>query len=154
MNKKILLLIILILCAGLLVGFGKKTVELLNDKPLINLDLAIHDAEVGNEGSEGEEETALAEEDKEETSKTQQIVVETQVIQPRTYKVSVRSTNIKYDGAICKDVEDLKSRIIKDYKNGDKVILIDDYAESHVYRDVLSILDELKQNMNLEYGEQ
>ena len=153
--KKTLYLIILVLCTGLLVGFGKKIVDLRDNKPLIDLNKAIHEAPIGQEGNEGAVDNETEEEYKDdfaEVNENHVVVTPTNILS--IYKVSIRNTTIKYGDLDCVDAQELKEKLQQEYKIGDKVILVDDYAESHVYKEVLAVLDELVQTIGLEYGEQ
>lgn len=140
-NRRITITL-LALCVLLLVGFGKKTVELLNNTLLIDLDKAIVLSSVGTEGNRD------ADSDLEETDEGSVAPVKTQVL-----VITIRDTQIKYGRTVVADASKLKELLVNDIKTGDSVRLVDDYAEAHVYRDVLGLLDELSGNIGFTYSE-
>ena len=129
--KKIILILLVILSVLVLSGWGKKSVELLNNTLLIDLDKAIKDAPIENHPFQESE--ALQEEKK--------------------ITITIRDTKITYNDRVYSSVEecDLENKIKAENKNGIyHVQLVDDYAEAHVYREVLAILRELNKTAGIE----
>ena len=58
-------------------------------------------------------------------------------------EIKIRDTQISLDGTTVKDAKALRSELEKRFKDGGTAVLTDDWAEAHVYRDVMLILDEL-----------
>ena len=157
-NKKPIIILLLTLCIFLLTGWGKKAAELLNDSLLIDLNQAIKESSIGNQGN------TLAVEDKETESddimKDNQTVNippdESMILQEEKkapYIITIRDMTITYDNNVCNGIDVLKTKIIGDCSNGaGSVYLVDDYAESHVYNEVLTILAQLHETIGLEYG--
>lgn len=152
MNKKAILFA-LIFSGGLLVGFGKNSVELLSDKPLINLDLAIQNTSIGNGGNAGLEGDDKDDKIEDDSSKENNGVVAPPTIRSRTYRISIRNTSVNYQGILYTDMEKLRDDILSVYKSDDVIILFDDFAEAHAYKKVLEILDELSQSDGIHYEE-
>lgn len=157
-NKKLIIILLLTLCMLLLTGWGKKAAELLNDTLLIDLNQAIKESSIGNQGN------TLATEDKE--TESDDIMKDNQTVNIPTnepmilqeekkgpYIIAIRDMTITYDSSICSGIDVLKSKIISDCSNGTgSVYLMDDYAEAHVYNDVLAILEQLHETIGLEYN--
>lgn len=119
----------------LLLGFGTKSVELLNNSLLIDLDKAISLSSIGNEGNEDNS------------------FENVEPVKAKTYVISIRDTRIKFGGEVIADASVLKERLAKNFSSGDSVRLVDDFAEAHVYREVLGVLDELSQSEGFTYSE-
>lgn len=153
--KKTIIVLCLMLCLFLLVGFGKKAVELLNNTPLIDLSKAIKEAPIGVEDntlpSDEKETESMDITDSQEESSTD-IGSTIPHEEKESYIISIRDTKITYRDSICKDANDLKDKIIRDCSNGGgSVTLKDDYAETHVYNEVLAILEDLDKDIGLKY---
>lgn len=138
---------ILIVAFGmlLLVGFGKKSVELLNNSLLVDLDSAIVLSPIGTEGNEDASNLESAP----ETEDTGAIAP----IKAKTLVITIRDTQIKYGKTVVSDASRLKELLVEDIQKGDSVRLVDDYAEAHVYRDVLGLLEEMSGNEGFTYSE-
>lgn len=129
---------LMILCMILLAGWGKRAVELLNNTPLIDLSKAIKEAPIGNPGGSLSLEESRAPLPVQEKEKKQ-------------YRIKIKDTTITYKNRVC-DMDDLKDKIIHDCGSQEaEIYLEDDYAEAHVYREVLAMLKELKESIGLEY---
>lgn len=154
--KKMIAALLFMACLFFLTGWGEKAVELLDDTPLIVLKEAIKDAPIGKQGNtlkleELETESEEVSLDNQDTGVSSK---ESMVLQSnKTHNIEIRDKRITYDGKVCKDVDDLKSKIINDCSNGtDSVYLVDNYAETQTYHEVLIILEQLHESMKLEYN--
>lgn len=153
MKKKYTILLLTIFSFMFLVGWGKKSVELLNDKKLIDLNIAIErcipgadapdDNDISNEENENNNDvsTKVIPDDKEDIEE-----------KDRTLVISVRNRTITYANVEYINMDKLKERIRQD--NGERVTfkLVDDFAEAHVYKEVMSILAELEAEFGLKYS--
>ena len=157
MKKKYTILFV-IFSLMLLAGWGKKNVELLNDKKLIDLDAAIgicipgadaaqasdnvvNQSDAENEEHNEENMTAeIALDDKERIDEEKQVRV-----------IKIRAREIVYE-TVETDIDELKNKLKQD--NGKNVTfkLVDDFAEAHVYKEVKSMLSELEQEIGLKYS--
>lgn len=155
--RKIRIVLLLVLSILILSGWGEKSVELLNDKPLIDLNKAIKEVPLGKQGNiltiKGYEESSkevTIENQKENSAKDKSEVSQNKI----EYKIIIQDTTIYYNGSQDIDIETLKNKINNDCNNMEiKISLIDKYAESHVYKEVLAILEQLHKENNLEYQE-
>jgi len=153
--KKGLLVAMLLTSTVLLAGWGKKSVELLNKAKLIDLGLAIVPAAYGQEGNtaneegekNGEDSSQVSDEDKNQTQQPDKLGQK-----DANHTIAVRDERILYNGKVCKDVAALKSVLVRNYKAKDYVYVIDDFAEAHVYRQILDMLEGLASSMQLMYG--
>lgn len=141
----------MILSLLLLVGWGKKNVELLNDKKLIDLNVAIGLCMPGADTLDSRKDTTHTDEPEDEKSQTYRDSTEDE---EKTIVIRIRGQKVTYDSVWWNEPDRLEDRIREDY--GDKVLfrIVDDYAESHVYRRVKGILSELKSEIGLVYTEE
>ena len=149
MKKKYLLTIIIICSAVFLASWGKKDVKLLNDTKLIDLDAAIEKC-ISGANSAKEPETSDSASDyssveKEPNDETLSEDIEKVIV------ITVRNQTITYNKEKYTDLNKLKAKIVQD--NGEYVSfrLVDDFAEAHVYKEVLSILSDLEEEIGLNY---
>lgn len=134
----------LFLAAVLLVAWKVKPVELIDDKLLIDLDTAIVEAGWGQEGNPSDnpddpKQDGEQEEDKENTGTTQKPNPDQKAI-----TVSVKGEKIIMDGGIMEDVVALQSQLTVALGKNATVVLEDNYAEAHVYKDVLKLLQDMQ----------
>ncbi len=150
-----------------LAGWGKKNVELLNDKKLIDLSAALGNCILGAED-------LLPEEDKTHNQATPVPSVRptatpkatvtprptavptrkptpTQSPQPEIFYISIRDQEITYHYEPCSDLDILRTQITRDHGELVSFRLIDNYAEAHVYRRVMGMLEELRNEIGLRY---
>ena len=157
MKQKYLVMFIMICSLVLLAGWGKKEVKLLNDdtenNKLINLDKAIKESIPGvnsAEESETSDSTSVASDEKvlSGAASNDENSLEDK---ERIIVITVREKTITYDTEEYTDLNKLKAKIIQD--NGEQVSfrLVDDFAESHIYKEVLSILSNLEAEIGLNY---
>ena len=142
-------------CVFLLTGWGKKAVESLNDTPLIDLDKAIKETPIGSQGNTFEFEEMENNDDIVDSQAINSPETEDAIIQVEDekvlYTIEIRDETIKYNNSIC-SIDNLESKIKSDCFDGEgKVQLIDDFAEMHVYNEVITILEHLKETIGLEY---
>ena len=153
MKKKYWAALMLLCSLVFLVGWGKKKVELLNDKKLIDLNAAIERCIPGANSSERPENAVSASDDSLEEALTQAVLTEDHSAEEteRIIIITVRDQTVTYDAETYTDLSMLKARIIRD--NGEHVSfrLVDDFAEAHVYKEVLSILGDLEAETGLNY---
>lgn len=149
MKEKFKLFILMFFFLLFLCGWGKKKVELLNDKKLIDLNIAIEICKPGADGldnqintdNDNETEDTKLQNDKDNIEDHQKIVI-----------ISIENQIITYN-SVEYTVDSLKNKIQQDYS--DKVLfkVEDNFAEAHVYKDVIEILSELESEIGLVYTE-
>jgi hypothetical protein len=141
--KKSIKIIFLLVTVIALCSWGEKAVELLDSRKLIDLDKAIDIATPGG--------AAIFEDDQNDTD-TEQTGSQNQ--SSKILVVTVRDEQITYNQKSVSDVKELAKKVSMDLKDGMKISLVDDYAEAHVYRDVLKALKEIRseQNFDLSFG--
>ena len=130
----------------LLVGWAQKTVRLLDNKRLIDLDSMISEAPLGQQGSGGNDGTVSGNLTEEENDSQQN--------NKKTFEVVVQGDKITYRGdsyLVASGDDDpalLQYMITKDLATnpGIRIHLIDDWAEAHTYRKVDNILMELEES--------
>lgn len=136
-KKRIFLIMVAVLCCHtVLCGFGitPDIAELKVTKPFIDLDLMVKDS-VGTSG---------AEEIKTEETET----VPAPTTSPGTdikesdgeIRIEVWQDRIKLDGVWCSNFDDFTSKFDSKYNKGRRptVYLVDNYADSKMYKDVLA----------------
>lgn len=155
--RKIRIVLLLVLSIFILSGWGEKSVELLNDKPLIDLNKAIKEVPLGKQGNtltikgyeKSSEEVTIGNQN-ENSAKEKSEVSQDKI----EYQIIIQDTTIHYNGNKYTDMETVKNKINSDCNNMKiKICLIDKYAESHVYKEILAILEQLHKENNLEYQE-
>lgn len=153
--KKRIAVGLLIFSVGLLAGWGKAAVELLNDTLLIDLDKAIKEAPIGKQGNtftikESEAEREAIVDNQTVNASKKKIPVSPEKKKER-YIIKIKDTTITYKNSRY-TADTLKEKLIRDCSNGAaSIYLQDDYAEAHVYRNVLAILEQLEETIGLEY---
>lgn len=153
MKRKIRLLFLVLFSLLFLVGFGKKSVELLSDKKLIDLNAAIAYCLPGADSATQEEgKTPLEPSVTPRPSATPRpTVIPTIKPQPRTVIISVRERVITYNSGEKIKLIMLEDRIRKDSRYVAGFQLVDDYAEAHVYREIIGILEKLEEELGISY---
>lgn len=147
----------LILLAGVatmfLIGWGEKKIELLDDKKLIDLSKAIEYAKPGGDWQENSDNREQqnnednAETDSRETDEQESVEEKDQII-----VISIRDEEITYDGTKLDDITELKQMIERDYKENVSFRLVDDWAETHIYKAALQILSNLHAEIGITYS--
>lgn len=151
-NRKqtILLCTIALFVAAILVGWKIKPVELLDNKPLIDLNSAIQEPSWGKEGStdnnldETPQEENISEISDSEAANTVQPVAE----EKEYLVVTIHGEEILLNGGIVKDIQVLRDRLLQQYSENMIVSLEDDYAEAHLYKEVRDMLKQLEQEVD------
>ena len=163
MKRKYKLLLLLFFLLLFLVGWGKKSVELLNDKKLIDLNAAlgicIPGAEelVSNNGkvTVAPRPTATPRPTvtprPTATPKPTATPTPTEAPKPRTIIIRVRDQKITYDSEEWKEVDNLEEQIRQDHGDLISFRLVDDFAEAHAYRRIMAILEELEAEIGIRY---
>lgn len=173
MKRKGKLLLLLALVLLVLAGWGQKKVELLSDKKLIDLSAAIGNCMLGAEEltpDEGKDTPNPSATPVPMTSVTPKPTVTprptstptsmpaptihpkpTLPPKPKTYAVSVRDQVVAYKNTEWTDLDSFTEQLQKDCNEWTTFRLIDDYAEAHVYRKLLKILNELEAEIGLRY---
>ena len=143
MKRRRKLLLPLCLMVLLLTGFGlSPVVELLDDAPMIDLGAAIKEAQYGQSGHESHEEGDSQVIPPEEEGKNKIITIKVRGEEVRLEKDQLFSLSPLYD------------RVYKKYKPGDIIYLVDDFADSSRYKEVLAILEKLEAEKGCQYSEQ
>lgn len=154
MKKKIKVLAIILLSMIFLVGWGKKAVELLDDKKLIDLSKAIEYAKPGGETQKSE--LANEDSDKEETEETSQESSKTDIENieegEKIIVISIRDQVITYDGKSVDSVDQLEKLLRRDYKDNVFFSLVDDWAEAHQYKAIVKMMKALHSEIGLAFS--
>ncbi len=138
-RKKILLFLLVFACLTLFTGWAVKTVELLNENPpLIDLNAAIQEAKFGKNGNE-------AYQDGEDPEKPADSV-------GKTITITVKGEGVWLEEHRFFSLDSLNTRLVGNYKTGDAIILKDDYAEAHFYKEILSMLEKLNSERGFIYS--
>ena len=158
------------LAVGLLLfaGWGQKKVELLNDKKLIDLNAAIGTCTLGAEDLIPDEGDNTQDTNTPATAPVMSITPNptpritptprptsqpkpSLPAKPRTLDISIRDVQVTYHHVPWPDLEILKAQLQKDHDEWTTFRLVDDFAEAHVYRQMLEILNELEGEIGLRY---
>lgn len=169
MKRKYKLVLLMIFSLLLLAGWGKKSVELLNDKKLIDLNVALGNCILGAEDLIQDEGNQTQNPENPATPKPtmtprptatpRPIVtprptatpVPTEAPKPRTIVIVVRDQKITYDSKERLEASKLKEQIQMDHGELVSFRLVDDFAEAHVYRKIMAILAELQEEIGIRY---
>ena len=173
MKRKGKLFLLLTVSLLVLAGWGQKKVELLSDKKLIDLSAAIGNCTLGAEDlipDEGKDATTPLTTPVPMTSVTPKPTVTprptstptsmpaptihprpTLPPKPRTYDIRVRDQVVTYKNETWPDLDIFTDQIQKDCNEWTTFRLTDDYAEAHVYRKLIEILNELEAENGLRY---
>lgn len=138
-----------IILSLVLVGFGANTVTLLRRSKVIDLHKAIEFAKPG--GDEGQQTDTTAKDNPDSKDDSEQEMVETQS-GPVRVKIIVSGKTIKIDGTIVQNSDAVESKLREIFRVNNTYELIDDYAESHVYKDVIGVLEKLNTDIGLVYS--
>lgn len=132
-----------IITSFVLVGFGANTVTLLRKSKVIDLQRAIELAKPG--GDEGKQADTTAIDNPESASIEEQAGL-------KTVRIIVSGKTIKIDGAIVNSPDLVEGKIREIFKVENTYELLDDYAEAHVYKDVIHVLEKLNTDIGLKYS--
>ena len=138
------------------VGFGSKKVELWEETPLIDLDTAIKNADAGRQGNpEPYGEETEEEPERNDDPKTEQQTVRDEKIKNNTseeiYRVIVHGETVKFEDESLTEIEKLEDLIEEKCTDKSRIILEDDYAETHVYHKVWKAIEEQKQSIGFDF---
>lgn len=147
MKKKTGLLILLIVVFLIMVGFGKKEVSLLHTSEIIDLKKAIELARPG--GDEGEQNDTTAKDNTE--SGDSDSIEEPEQQMPSDIKIIVSGKTINVDGRTVRDADEIEGIVRQTFKTDITYELIDNYAESHIYKEVMAVLERLKTEIGIHY---
>ena len=141
------------------IGATKKSVELMTNSSLIDLNKAITKAEPGTGGQSISENNSQPMNNS--VSANNQIPVEIEEdntaesvsdnVGSSSVTISVRDTTIKLDGTVVSNPDKLKMMILEKYASGISITLVDDYAKASVFREVIGILTQLKETGNYDF---
>lgn len=172
MKSKGKLLFFLAGCLFILAGWSQKKVELLNDKKLIDLNLAIGKCTLGaedlisTEGDNAQETNSPTTAPKPVLSVTPKPTqgltptprptatpkpTQPPLLKPRTLNITIRDQQVTYNNVVWTDLEILRAQLQKDHDERTTFRLVDDFAEAHAYRQMLEILNELETEIGLRY---
>lgn len=147
-GKKRIMLLLLLCATGVLVAWKIKPVELIDDKFLIDLDVAIQDADWGQEDS-SEDESNHSSEDNQNPDMNP-------VKQPEEkaeITVLIRGERCYLNNVDMKTMSALEKYLSQRCSEETRVYLVDDYAEAHVYRQVHEYLRQLQAETAFEISE-
>ncbi len=167
MKKRRKLILLALVSLLVLAGWGQKKVELLSDKKLIDLSAAIGNCTLGAddmtpddgtstqnpEGQEGAAPTATPTPGitPRPTAKPTTSLQPTVKPADRTIIISVRDEEILYDLRSVDDMEMLEKRITIEHTDHVTFKLVDNYAEAHVFRSVMKLLEKLEAELGVRY---
>ena len=170
MKRRGKLLLFLAVSLLVLVGWSQKKIELLNDKKLIDLNLAIGKCTLGAEDLIPDEGDSTQDSNNSATVPGPVMSVTPKPTQgltptpkpttqpkpslpakPRTLDISIRDMQVTYNHVPWPDLEILKAQLQKDHDERTTFRLVDDFAEAHVYKQMLEILNELETKIGLRY---
>jgi hypothetical protein len=166
MKKRRKLFLLLAVSLLVLAGWGQKKVELLSDKKLIDLSVAIGNCTLGAEDlipDEGDNTqdpnspTATPGPAPTVTPKVSPTPWPTDApkptlpAKPRVQDISVRDQVVTYNYVPWPKLDILAEQLRRDHNEWTTFRLIDDFAEAHVYRQMLEILNELEAEIGLSY---
>lgn len=162
MKRKYKCLLLVLLSLLVLAGWGKKRVELLSNKKLIDLEAAIQICLPGADSSEQEsgdktekpaKATVTPKPTVKPTSTPKPTVTPgpTEAPKPRAIVISVREYKITYASTAMEDIDMLRERILLDNDAFVTFRLVDDFAEAHAYREIIALLDELETEAGIHY---
>ena len=176
MKRKHSLLLLLLLSLLLLAGWGKKQVELLNDEKLIDLDKAIQICLLGSDSPAAPENPHITEGAKvSATPKPTRMPIKPSVTPsptagpsatprptatpkptvtpaPKTVVISVKGREVTYDSVVLEEADEIRERIGQDHAGHISFRLVDNFAEAHVYRQLMAILEEMKTKIGIRYS--
>ncbi len=135
-----LLAVMLLIC-----GFATDPVDLLKDH-LIDLDKAIELAQWGT----GEEDVSEEEDEDETEAEPAGGAAEEEDPTPPSVMIRIRGKQIFIEGAEC-GAGELEEKIRSVCSGDERVLLHDDYAEAHVYRNADAILAGLSDEIGFTY---
>ena len=149
-TKKCFLLFAISLLA--LAGWSRKKVELLSDKKLIDLSAAIGKCTLGAEKLMPDMSiTPKPTSQITPTPHPTNVPKPSLPPKPRTLDIRIRDMQVTYNHEAWTDLEILKAQLQKDHDEWTTFRLVDDFAEAHVYRQMLGILNELETEIGLRY---
>lgn len=134
-QKKKIIFAALVFAAVLLIGWKVKPVELIDNKLLIDLDTAIVEADWGQEGNPGE---SIQNPNPEEGD---------------SIHITVWGEEILLNGEKVKDASVLQSYLSVKIKENSAVVLEDNYAEAHVYKEIYNLLDTMQTTTRFKLSE-
>lgn len=154
-KNSILICIISLSTASILIGWKIKPVELVDNKLLIDLDSVIHESSWGQEGfpdNISDNETSEEPKEKDIDSK---IPHDTDLsnMEKNTLSISIQGEKIILDDLEIKDVETLKNILSQKIDKTVSISLEDDYAESHLYKKVYQMIEQLQSENIFEFNE-
>lgn len=146
MNKKKQIAVFIILALLMVIGgWGKKKIELMTDGKLIDLEKAIPMSHIGDESANADNQTSGAEDAEQHKS-----TFEVSAVSTKTYKIRIHGTSIFFEGNEC-SIDELSKQLNAVCVTGDKIKLLDDYAETHIYHEVEDILKEKSDAIGIYY---
>ncbi len=161
MTKRLALMALMAFPLLFLAGWGKKEVSLLDDKKLIDLDKAIElcipgaDSPENTDGNPDGDSTSSEMADSGDGTNASNISENANMEDSKKiHIIRVIETMAIYDEGKSPytNMDELRERIKRDNGKNTAFRLVDDYAEAHVYREVMKILAELKEEVGLEYS--
>ena len=164
MKKKGKLFLLLAVSLLVLAGWGQKKVELLSDKKLIDLSVAIGNCTLGAEdlipdegdntrdpngptATPGPAPSVTPRPTPQPGGSSQPIIVPNAKI----IIISIQDEEILYDLRRVEDMDALRTRITVENADHISFHLVDNYAEAHVFRRVMKLLEELESEIGIRY---
>ena len=167
MRKRRKLILLALVSLLVLAGWGQKKVELLSDKKLIDLSAAIGRCTLGADdmtpddgtstqnpsGQTGATPTAAPTPSTTPRPTAKPTSSPQPTVRPaaKTIIISVRDEEILYDLRSVDDMETLEKRITIEHADNVSFKLVDNYAEAHVFRRVMALLEELEAELGIRY---
>lgn len=146
MKRRGIAVLFVLLSVMLLAGWGKKQVELLDDKKLIDLSKAIENCKGGDLLKPSDNPDGVVEPGEDSLSDSGDTVSEKEIV------ISVRNKTVTYDTVEWKNIKNLEMKIRQDFKEKVVFKLVDNYAEAHVYRYIMKVLADLEAEIGITYS--
>lgn len=154
-KKSILICVISLSTASILIGWKIKPVELVDNKLLIDLDSVIHESSWGQEGFPDNISTNETSEEPKEKDIDSKIPhdIDLSNMEMNALSISIQGEKIILDDLEIKDVETLKNILSQKIDKTVSISLEDDYAESHLYKKVYQMIEQLQSENIFEFNE-
>lgn len=146
MDKKLKILITLLISSLVLVGFGEGKVTLLHKSKVIDLGKAIEIARLGGDEGEKNDTTAIDNPDSLDSVNPEEAIISSSI------KIIVSGKTISIDGHTVSDEANVEDYICRTFSLSTTYELIDNYAESHVYKRIIEVLKKLHIEIGLKYS--
>lgn len=150
MKKRTGIFLLLTLASLALVGFGINEVKLLHNSKVIDLSKAIEIARPGGDAGEQNDTNATDNPAVNNGELEKADEIETVQVLPKDIKIAVNGKTIRFDGRVI-DEDKIEEMVRLTFRTDITYELVDEYAESHVYKRVIETLERLKSELGINY---